>query len=534
MCSRFYFILMNKATCHFLYALSFIIFLSCQQQSAEVITSHSYLEEITVRQLQEGYANGIFTIEQVVSDYLARIEAIDRRGPAINSIIFINPKAIELAKELDKEIKEGKNRGPLHGIPVILKDNIDTYDMPTTAGATVLRNSYPVKDSYITQQLKKSGAIIIAKANLSEWANFRGDMSSSGWSGVGGQTKNPYVLDRNPCGSSAGSGASIAASLAAFAIGTETDGSIVCPSNNNGLVGLKPTVGLLSRSGIIPISFTHDTPGPMARSVEDVAISLGTMVGIDSSDSKTLASVGKYHTDYTVFLKPDGLRGKRIGLLKNNMGYHAKVDTLMKQAIAMIRSQGAEVIELEFRMDRAVNGSSFQVMLYEFNDGLTKYFSTLGNKAPVKNLQELIAFNKKDSIELRYFDQSLLEKAAAKGNLETKEYQEALSQMLRASRENGIDKLLKENSLDVLIAPTGGPAWKTDLINGDHFMGGSSSLAAIAGYPSITVPMGFIDELPVGISFMGTAWTEPLLLEIAYAYEQGTKHRKAPKYIPSN
>lgn len=519
---------------HYHFFVLSLIFLSCQQKPAEVSANHSYLEEISVRQLQEGYAKGTFTIEQVVSDYLARIEAIDRKGPAINSILFINPKAIELAKELDKERKEGKSRGPLHGIPVILKDNIDTYDMPTTAGAAALRNSYPIKDSYITQQLKKSGAIIIAKANLSEWANFRGDMSSSGWSGVGGQTKNPYVLDRNPCGSSAGSGAAIAASLASFAIGTETNGSIVCPSNNNGLVGLKPTVGLLSRGGIIPISFTQDTPGPMARSVEDVAISLGVMVGIDSSDSKTIASAGKSYSDYTVFLKLDGLRGKRIGLIKNSMGYHAGVDTLMKQAIADLKSQGAEVVELGFSMDRDANGSSFQVMLYEFNDGLTKYFASLGEKARVKNLQELIAFNKKDSIELRYFDQHTLEMAAVKGDLRAKEYQEALTAMLRASREDGIDKLLKENSLDVLMAPTGGPAWKTDLINGDHFMGGSSSLAAIAGYPSITVPMGFIDELPVGISFMGTAWAEPLLLEIAFAYEQSTKHRKAPHYIPSN
>jgi amidase len=406
--------------------------------------------------------------------------------------------------------------------------------MPTTAGATVLRNSYPSKDSYITTQLKNAGAIIIAKANLSEWANFRGDMSSSGWSGVGGQTKNPYVLDRNPCGSSAGSGASIAASLAAFAIGTETNGSIVCPSNNNGLVGLKPTVGLLSRSGIIPISFTQDTPGPMARSVADVAISLGVLVGVDSSDSKTLLSAGKYLTDYTKSLKTDGLKGKRLGLLKSSLGYHAKVDTLMKQAVAQLKSQGAEIIELDFSMDRAANGSSFQVLLYEFNDGLTKYFASLGEKTLVKNLKELIEFNKKDSIELRYFDQKLLEMASAKGDLTTKEYVDALALMWKATRENGIDKLLKENSLDALIAPTGSPAWKTDLIDGDHFIGGSSSLAAISGYPSITVPMGFIDELPVGISFFSTAWTESLLLEIAYGYEQSTKHRKAPKYIPSN
>jgi len=512
----------------------FIVVASCEQKREKTKVTGDYLEEITVLQLQDGYAKGTFTAEQVVKDYLARIEAIDKKGPGINSILFVNPKAIELAKELDKERTEGKLRGPLHGIPVILKDNIDTQDMPTTAGATVLRNSYPPKDSYITTQLKNAGAIIIAKANLSEWANFRGDMSSSGWSGAGGQTKNPYVLDRNPCGSSAGSGASIAASLAAFAIGTETNGSIVCPSNNNGLVGLKPTVGLLSRSGIIPISFTQDTPGPMARSVEDVAVSLGVLVGVDSSDSKTLVSAGKYLTDYTKSLKKDGLKGKRLGLLKSSLGYHAKVDTLMKQAVAQLKSQGAEIIELDFSMDRAANGSSFQVLLYEFNDGLTKYFASLGEKTLVKNLKELIEFNKKDSIELRYFDQKLLEMAAAKGDLTTKEYVDALALMWKATRENGIDKLLKENSLDALIAPTGSPAWKTDLIDGDHFIGGSSSLAAVSGYPSITVPMGFIDELPVGISFFSTAWTESLLLEIAYGYEQSTKHRKAPKYIPSN
>jgi amidase len=525
---------MQKITKPLLLFFLFIVIASCEQKREETKAIPDYLEEMNVLELQDGYTKGTFTAEQVVKDYLARIEAIDKKGPGINSILFVNPKAIELAKELDKERREGKIRGPLHGIPVILKDNIDTQDMPTTAGATVLRNSYPPKDSYITTQLKNAGAIIIAKANLSEWANFRGDMSSSGWSGVGGQTKNPYVLDRNPCGSSAGSGASIAASLAAFAIGTETNGSIVCPSNNNGLVGLKPTVGLLSRSGIIPISFTQDTPGPMARSVEDVAISLGVLVGVDSSDSKTLLSAGKYLTDYTKSLKKDGLKGKRLGLLKSSLGYHAKVDTLMKQAVAQLKSQGAEIVELDFSMDRAANGSSFQVLLYEFNDGLAKYFASLGEKTPVKNLKELIEFNKKDSIELRYFDQKLLEMASAKGDLTTKEYVDALALMWKATRENGIDKLLKENSLDALIAPTGSPAWKTDLIDGDHFIGGSSSMAAISGYPSITVPMGFIDELPVGISFFSTAWTESLLLEIAYGYEQSTKHRKAPKYIHSN
>jgi len=519
---------------NFSYALTLAVLLifSCRPTQEEAKDT-SYLEEISIRQLQDGYAKGTFTIEQVVRDYMTRIETLDKSGPTINSLIYINPKALEEAQVLDKELKEGKLRGPLHGIPIILKDNIDTYDMPTTAGATVLRNSIPAEDSYLAKQLRKAGAIILAKANLSEWANFRADMSSSGWSGVGGQTKNPYVLDRNPCGSSSGSGASIAANLAAFAIGTETNGSIVCPSTSNGLVGLKPTVGLLSRSGIIPISFTQDTPGPMARSVEDVAISLGTMVGVDTSDSKTLASQGKYLTDYTPFLKTDGLRGKRIGLLKNISGYHAKVDTLMKQTVAHLKSQGAEVVEIDFTLDRAANGASFQVLLYEFKDGLEKYFAGLGDKVAVKTLQDLIAFNKQDSIELRYFDQRLLEMAAEKGDLQSKEYQEALALMIKATRENGIDKVLKEHSLDALMAPTGAPAWKTDWIDGDHFIGGSSSLAAISGYPSITVPMGFVEELPVGVSFFSTAWAEPVLLEIAYGYEQSTKHRRAPKFIPS-
>jgi amidase len=517
------------------YLFVFLIWIafSCQPET-KAGRDTAYLEEITVSQLLKGFEEGTLTSEQVVSDYLYRIESIDKNGPTINSIIQINKKALEEARALDAERKEGKIRGPLHGIPVILKDNIDTDDMPTTAGATVLRNSTPPTNSFITKKLKEAGAIIIAKANLSEWANFRADMSSSGWSGVGGQTKNPYVLDRNPCGSSSGSGASIAANLAAFAIGTETNGSIVCPSNNNGLVGLKPTVGLLSRTGIIPISFTQDTPGPMTRSVADVAISLGTMVGVDSSDSKTLASSGKYQTDYTSFLKADGLKGKRIGLLKNSMGFHAKVDTLMKRAIADLKKQGAEVVEIDFNLERGVNGASFQVLLFEFKDGLEKYFASLGDKTLVKTMQDLIEFNKKDSIELRYFDQRLLEMAAEKGDLQTKEYQDALATMLKATRENGIDKLLVENKLDALMAPTGSPAWKTDLINGDHYIGGSSSLAAISGYPAITLPMGFVDELPVGISFFSTAWTEGLLIEIAYAYEQSTKHRKAPKFIPSN
>ncbi|MFN7405036.1 MAG: amidase [Cyclobacteriaceae bacterium] len=496
--------------------------------------NYQYLEEITMSDLQAGYREGTFTIEQVVADYLQRIEDLDKKGPKLNSIIFINPKARETARELDQEWKEGKYRGPLHGIPVILKDNINTSDMPTTAGATVLRNSFPPDDSFITKKLRDAGAVILGKANLSEWANFRADMSSSGWSGVLGQTKNPYVLDRNPCGSSSGSGVAASANLCTIAIGTETNGSIVCPSNNNGLVGLKPTVGLVSRSGIIPISFTQDTAGPMGRTVTDVALCLGALVGVDSTDSKTLASYGQALSDYTPHLKKDGLKGKRIGLLKNNMGYHARVDSLIKKAIADIKAQGAEVVELDFRMDREAGSASFTVLLYEFKDGLEKYFMSLGEKAPVRNLEELMEFNNKDSIELRWFDQQLLKMAHEKGPLTDKDYQEALAKMLKATRADGIDKLLTDYKLDALMAPTGSPAWKTDLINGDHFLGSSSSLAAIAGYPSITVPMGFVEELPVGVSFMASAWQEPKLIEIAYAYEQATRHRQAPRYISGN
>lgn len=513
-----------------------IVLMACQPANEESASAdtHAYLEEITIRQLQQNYREGKYTITTVVKDYLARIDALDKNGPKINSIICINPDALAIAEQLEKEWKDGKIRGPLHGIPIILKDNIDTHDkMPNTAGAIVLRNSFPSRDSWVAQKLKEAGAIIIAKANLSEWANFRADMSSSGWSGVGGQTRNPYVLDRNPCGSSSGSGASVAANLCVLAIGTETNGSIVCPANNNGIVGLKPTVGLISRRGIIPISFTQDTPGPMARTVEDVAITLGVLVGKDSSDGKTLNPEAIFHTDYTRFLKADGLKGKRIGLLKDIAGYHARVDTLMKKTVAYLKSQGAEVIEIEEPLGKGAGQSSFQVLLYEFKDGLNKYFAGLSN-APVKDLQQLIEFNKKDSVELRYFDQKLLEMAQAKGNLETTEYKESLAAMHKATREEGIDKIMTKYTLDAIMAPTGSPAWKTDLIDGDHFLGGSSSPAAIAGYPAIAVPMGFIDELPVDVSFFGKAWSEPVLLEIAYAYEQGTKHRKAPRYIPSN
>jgi amidase len=514
-----------------------ILFLSgtCQQPEKVVLQEPSYhrwLEEITIPVLQQGYYEGKFTVREVVMAYLDRIIAIDKNGPTLNSILEINPDALQIADEIDRELSAGKTMGPLFGIPVVLKDNIDTHDrMPTTAGSTALRNSYPLSDSFVAKKLREAGAVIIAKGNLSEWANFRATISSSGWSGIGGQTKNPYVLDRNPCGSSSGSGVAVSANLCMIAIGTETNGSIVCPSNSNGIVGIKPTVGLISRSGIVPISYTQDTPGPMGRSVTDVAICLGALTGIDPADTKTGGSEDKYPVSYTEFLKADGLKGRRLGLYKRAMGNSEMVDTLVNQAVKTIIKMGAEVIEIEDGMGDGYDNASFEVMLYEFKEGLNKYFAGLEEDFPIKSLKELIEFNKTDTIELKYFNQKLLEMAEEKDDPGSSEYKNALRTMLSATREEGIDKIMKEHRLDAIIAPTGTPAWKTDLILGDHFVGGSSSPAAISGYPAITVPMGFIRELPVGITFFGRAWSEPLLIEIAFSYEQATKHRKAPKYL---
>jgi amidase len=518
--------------------ISVILFaITCKttvRNNAENGTDNSWIEELTIRQLQKGYKEGKYTVKDVVKVYLNRISEIDKNGPMLNSIIEINPDALNIAEELEKEAVEGKPEGPLYGVPVILKDNIDTHDrMPTTAGATALRNSFPGSDSYVARKLREAGAIIIAKSNLSEWANFRAKMSSSGWSAIGGQTRNPYVLDRNPCGSSSGSGVAVSANLCMVAIGTETNGSIVCPSNNNGIAGIKPTVGLISRSGIVPISFTQDTPGPMARTVEDIAITLGALTGIDSTDSKTFASQGKFFTDYTGFLKKDGLKGKRIGLLKKAMGFSDKVDTLMNKTVAYLKANGAEVVGIEFPKGLNYEDASFQVLLYEFKDGLNKYFAGHSGSS-VKNIKDLIQYNKSDSVELRYFDQNLLEQADQKGDLNSTEYKKVLATMTKATRDDGIDKVMNTYRLDAIMAPTGSPAWKTDMLLGDHFVGGSSSLAAISGYPAITVPMGFIDDLPVGVTFFGRAWNESILLEIAYSYEQGTKHRRTPKYIVSD
>ncbi|HBQ58774.1 MAG TPA: amidase [Balneolaceae bacterium] len=507
-------------------ALPFLL-TDCQTQSSY---DQLNLEEITITELQQGYENGDFTIEDVTAAYLERIAEKDQSGPKLNSMLYINPLALDIAKEQDAELRDGQTRGPLHGIPVVLKDNIDTDDMPTTAGANVMAESVPDQDAFITQKLKDAGAIILGKANLSEWANFHSSFSSSGWSALGGQVNNPYDLTRNPCGSSAGSGAAASANMTVFAIGTETNGSITCPSSANGLVGIKPTVGLLSRSGIIPISHTQDTPGPMARTVTDAAIALGTMAGIDSSDAKTFESKEHYHTDYTQFLNPDGLQGKRIGLWTGSLGGHFRVDTLMHETARFLESQGATVVEIDKITQENVGSASFQVLLYEFKDGLNKYFASLGDDAPVKNMQELVDTTLSDPEEMRYFDHDLLIQSSEKGSLDSDEYQDALERMLRITREEGIDRVMDEHELDAIIGPTGGPAWKTDLTNGDNFAVSSSSPAAQSGYPNITVPMGYIDGLPVGISFFGRAWSEPVLLEIAYGFEQASKVRKAPQF----
>ncbi|MES2796933.1 MAG: amidase [Bacteroidota bacterium] len=512
-----------------LFLLSIVPFLSISQSQKKANNNFQILEA-DIQSIQKGYQKGEFTIQIVVQAYLNRIAQIDKNGPKLNSIIYLNPDALKIARELDIEMRQGKNRGPLHGIPVLLKDNIDTHDMPTTAGSRALMNSYPLTDSYLVKQLKTAGAIIIGKTNLSEWANFRGNLSSSGWSGVGGQTKNPYDLSRSPCGSSSGSGVAIAANLAVLAVGTETNGSIVCPATVNGIVGIKPTVGLISRSGVIPISSTQDTPGPMARTIRDAAIGLGAMVGTDPYDEKTKTSEGKFFKDYTLFLKADGLKGKRIGLFKGAFGVNFKVDELMNKAVEFIKSAGATVIEIEKITTQSQNNNSFEVMLFEYKEGLNNYFKSLGPNAKIKNLGDLIAFNKSDPIEMEHYNQKYLELAQEKGDLKSAAYIEALTQMIKNSRAEGIDKVMNDNQLDAIMAHTGGPSWKIDLVNGGGSGPSSSAFAAHAGYPNITVPMGFVENLPVGVSFFGRAWSEPVLLEIAYGFENGTKHRKVPQF----
>lgn len=510
-----------------------LLLLSCI--TAEVKIEHDpnnfdYME-IDIRQLTEGYRQGVYSIKEITQAYLDRIEKVDFNGPELRSIIQVNPEAIAIAEALDKEWAEGKIRGPLHGIPVVLKDNIDTHDlMNTTAGSRALKNSKPLQDSQVAKKLREAGAVILAKANLSEWANFRGQHSSSGWSSINGQTKNPYVLTRNPCGSSSGSGVAVSANLTVLAIGTETNGSIVCPSNANGIVGIKPTVGLISRSGIIPISFTQDTAGPMARTLTDAVIALGSLTGVDANDSKTQASENKALKDYTPYLKSDGMQGKRIGLYTAPLGNNPQVDSLVQQSVRLFKTAGATVIEIDEIAPRGTGQNSFQVMLHEYKAGLNDYFASLGENAPIKNLEALIAFNEQDSIALKYYNQAYLKMAQEKEGLDSEAYQNALANLQRMSQQEGIDNVMNEHQLDAIIAPTGSPAWSTDWLNGDNFHIGSSSAAAWAGYPNITIPMGNIHGLPVGLSIFGRAWSEPILIEIAYGFEQKSNARIVPTF----
>ena len=448
------------------------------------------LAELTIAQLQEGMESGRFSTRTITEMYLSRIEELNRQGPALRAIIESNPDALSLADALYEERKQNGSRGPLHGIPIVLKDNIGTADrMTTTAGSLALEGSISQQDSFVAQKLREAGAILLAKANLSEWANFRSDRSSSGWSARGGQCRNPYVLDRNPCGSSSGSGVATAANLCAASIGTETNGSIVCPSNANGVVGIKPTVGLVGRSGIIPISHTQDTAGPMTRTVEDAAAVLGALAGTDPRDPMTFASQGNTYQDYTRFLNPDGLKGARIGVARQYFGFHERVDELMESAIEEMKRMGATIVDpADIPTREELRGKTQEILLYEFKAALNAYLVSLGARAPVHSLAEIIEFNEKNKDrEMPYFGQEIFIRSQETGPLTINQYQESLARNRELTREKGIDQVMNEHRLDTIVAPTGGPAWVTDLITGDHFLGGSSTFAAVAGYPNISV-----------------------------------------------
>jgi amidase len=494
------------------------------------------LEEATIDQLQEGMAAGRYTARQIAESYLARIEAIDRSGPTLRSIIETNPDALTIAGALDRERREKGPRGPLHGIPIVLKDNIDTADrMMTTAGSLALVGPAPDRDAFLVERLRAAGAVILAKTNMSEWANFRSTKSTSGWSARGGLVRNPYALDRNACGSSSGSGTAVAANLAAAGVGTETDGSIVCPSAVTGLVGVKPTLGLVSRSGIVPVAHSQDTAGPMTRTVRDAAILLGAMTGVDPRDKDTLASRGKSHDTYATFLDANGLKGARIGVARKRFfGYSVATDRLIDEAIGDLKEAGAVIVDpADVPNAGAYDESELDVLLYEFKADLNAYLATR-KEVQVRTLEDLIAFNERErEREMPFFRQELFEMAEKKGPLTDKAYLSALARNRRLSGRLGIDAVMIKHKLDAIVMPTLNPAWTTDLVNGDHFLGGSSTPAAVAGYPSVTVPAGVVNGLPVGMSFVGRAWWEPTLLKLAYAYEQATKHRQAPRFLPT-
>ena len=496
------------------------------------------LEEITITELQVAMARGELNARELAEMYIERIHALDQQGPTLQSMLELNPAALEIAEKLDEERRDHGPRGPLHGIPILLKDNIATADaMQTTAGSLALVGSRPPRDAFVVQKLRQAGAVILGKTNLSEWANFRSNASSSGWSGRGGQGRNPYVLDRTPCGSSSGSATATAANLATVSLGTETDGSILCPASSNGVVGIKPTVGLTSRAGVIPISHSQETVGPFARTVADAAALLGALTGIDPRDSATRGSEGKFHTDYTQFLDPNGLRGARIGIARQvYFGYSAKADTIANSAIKQLRELGAEIID-PADIPTAEQMSNFKaeltVLLHEFKADLNAYLAEL-TCTPLRSLADIIEFNNAHaSEELSYFGQEILLMAQETGSLSSPDYLSALDENHRLSRQEGIDAVMDTYKLDALVMPTTSPPWRIDLVNGDHEMGSSSQPAALAGYPAISVPAGYVFDLPVGITFMGRAFSEPTLIKLAYAFEQATKVRHSPRYLPT-
>ncbi|ROZ76470.1 amidase [Ramlibacter sp. WS9] len=514
-----------------LHPLATALLLAASVAQAQTLPAPATVVESSVEQSQRAMAAGKATAQSLTQTSLARIRHLDRSGPALHAVLETNPDALPIARQLDAERRSGRVRGPLHGIPVLLKDNIDTGDrMQTSAGSLALTGAPAPRDAFIVKRLRAAGAVIIGKTNLSEWANIRSSKSSSGWSARGGQTRNPYALARNPCGSSSGTGAAIAASFAVVGIGTETDGSIVCPSSAAGLVGLKPTVGLVSRSGIIPISRSQDTAGPMTRSVADAAAVLTAIAGTDPEDPATRAAQGHVEADYRAFLKADGLKGARIGVARKKVtGYSVQTDRLFEQAIADLKRLGAEIVDpADFGSLGDYDDDELEVLLYELKADLNAYLAKRTG-VPVRTLADVIAFNEKHKgREMPWFGQDLFEKAQAKGPLTEEAYLKAAEKSRRLARA-GIDDVLAQHRLDAIVAPTGSPAWLTDHVNGDSFQGSSSSPAAVAGYPSITVPMGLAMGLPVGMSFVGTAWSEGKLLRLAYAYEQGTRHRRAPR-----
>ncbi|MEO9853535.1 MAG: amidase [Reichenbachiella sp.] len=514
--------------------LFIILHISCEQKTAE--TPPFELEEKTIAELQQMMNEGTYSSVKICQLYIDRIKTIDQGKDGLNSVIELNPDALAIAEALDQERANGKVRGPLHGIPVMIKDNINTGDkMETTAGSLALIGSDVQKDAFIVARLREAGAVLLGKTNLSEWANFRSERSSSGWSGRGRQTRNPYILDRNPCGSSSGSGVAASANLCTLTIGTETNGSIVCPSSLNGIVGIKPTVGLWSRTGIIPISKTQDTAGPMGRTVADAATLLGALVGVDQYDEMTQDSAAVVHTDYTQFLNIDGLKGKRIGIFRGPMGMHERVDAIMEESFDAIEAAGAILIDsIELGEMHYLGNAEYELLLYEFKDGLNAYLADLRSDFPYKTLEDLIKYNLENrQQEMPYFQQEIFELAQSKGDLSDQAYKDALALCRKISRTDGIDLALAQHNLDAIVAPTGDPAWVTDRINGDNYRISSSSMPAMAGYPSITVPAGDVFGLPIGISFFSTAYREAELIAIAYSFEQKTQARIVPKLLPT-